>query len=110
MNYFEIGQRIKNKRKENSLTQERLAEMVDISLTHMSHIETGTTKLSLPVLVRIANALKCTTDELLFDSLVDSKNIIRNDIDNILNQCSKQQALILLDVVKATKTALDKYK
>ena len=48
MNYYEIGQRIRKFRKAYNLSQEQLAEMVGISTTHMSHIETGNTKLSLP--------------------------------------------------------------
>lgn len=57
MRYYEIGQRIRHYRKACGLSQEALAEEVGISVTHMSHIETGNTKLSLPVLVNIAEAL-----------------------------------------------------
>ena len=67
MNYYEIGQRIRKYRKAYSLSQEQLADKVGISPTHMSHIETGNTKLSLPVLVKISKALSVQTDELLFD-------------------------------------------
>ena len=66
MDYAEIGQRIKKYRKIRSLSQEQLAEMVNISATHMSHIETGVTKLSLQVLVDISVALDTSTDSLLF--------------------------------------------
>ena len=37
--------------------EEQLAEKVDISTTHMSHIETGSTKLSLQVFGELAEAL-----------------------------------------------------
>ena len=67
MNYYEIGQRIRKYRRAVNLSQEELAEKVGISVTHMSHIETGNTKLSLPVLVEIAIILSVQTDELLFD-------------------------------------------
>lgn len=50
---------------ERGLSQEQLAEKVWISTTHMSHIETGSTKLSLPVLVDIAGALSVSVDEIL---------------------------------------------
>ena len=65
MDYYEIGQQIRKSRKAHGLSQEQLAEMVGISVTHMSHIETGNTKLSLPVLVEIATALNVRTDDLL---------------------------------------------
>ncbi|MBS7062722.1 MAG: helix-turn-helix transcriptional regulator [Eubacterium sp.] len=44
-------------RKDCGLSQKQLAEKVGISTTHLSHIETGNTKLSLPVFVDIAEAL-----------------------------------------------------
>ena len=57
MDYYAIGQRIRKFRKAQNLSQEQLAEMVNISTTHMSHIETGSTKLSLQVLGELAEAL-----------------------------------------------------
>ena len=55
LNYAAIGKKIRQLRKSRELSQEQLAEQVWISVTHMSHIETGNTKLSLPVFVDIAN-------------------------------------------------------
>ena len=49
MDYYAIGQRIRKFRKAQNLSQEALAEQANISTTHMSHIETGNTKLSLQV-------------------------------------------------------------
>ena len=57
ISYYEIGQRVRKFRKAYGLSQEELAEKVGISTTHMSHIETGNTKLSLQVLVDLALAL-----------------------------------------------------
>lgn len=74
MNYVEIGQRIRKYRKQQNLSQEELAEKIGISTTHMSHIETGSTKLSLPVLVDLAVNLKVKTDSLLFNE-EDKTNI-----------------------------------
>ena len=56
MDYYMIGQKIRKFRKSCGLSQEQLAEEVGISTTHLSHIETGNTKLSLPVFVKIASA------------------------------------------------------
>ena len=46
MDYYAIGQRVRKFRTSQHLSQEQLAEPVNISTTHMSHIETGNTKLS----------------------------------------------------------------
>ena len=57
MDYYQIGQRIRTFRRAKGLSQEALAEQAGISVTHMSHIETGNTKLSLPVCLALAQAL-----------------------------------------------------
>ena len=80
MKYYEIGQRIRRYRKACGLSQEALAEKVGISATHMSHIETGNTKLSLPVLVNIAEALSVQTDALLYDTPRFSKTVASEHI------------------------------
>ena len=80
MNYAEIGQRIKKYRKQKNLSQEQLAEKVNISPTHMSHIETGATKLSLQVLVDLAQALDTSTDSLLFEPTVMSRQALADAV------------------------------
>ena len=80
MNYAEIGQRIKKYRKKKNLSQEQLAEKVNISPTHMSHIETGATKLSLQVLVDLAQALDTSTDSLLFEPTVMSRQALADAV------------------------------
>ena len=54
-----IGKCIVGRRKERHLSQEQLAEMADISQTHISKIELGKDNPSLDLLERIANALDC---------------------------------------------------
>ena len=110
MDYYEIGQRIRKFRKAYNLSQEQLAEKVQISVTHMSHIETGNTKLSLPVFVDIANALSVQTDELLHDIPQNNKTNMKHEINEILDSCSMRDMYILLDFLRSVKTSLDKYK
>ncbi len=107
MDYYAIGQRIRRARKARGLSQEALAEKVQISVTHMSHIETGNTKLSLAVLVDLAIALDVCTDSLLFDEQAKTKTIADDKIREILGQCTTLQAQIIADIVAATKKTLD---
>ena len=108
INYREVGTRIRAERKAQNLSQESLAEMVGISVTHMSHIETGNTKLSLPVLVNIAGALNVSADKLLYDSTIASRTIRQNAIADVLDSCDEYQTRVISDIVLAAKTALDK--
>ena len=108
MNYSKIGEKIKKYRKAKGYSQESLAEKVGISVTHMSHIETGNTKLSLPVLVALSDALDVQTDDLLRDG-IRGREIAIHELDDILSSCTDQQIRILLDLIKATKESLDKH-
>lgn len=109
MDYYAIGQRVRRFRKALGLSQETLAEKINISTTHMSHIETGNTKLSLPVLVALANVLEVRTDDLLYDASPSSRTSSINGIMQILDSCTKQQLQIIEDVLRATQISLNKH-
>lgn len=109
MDYYAIGQRIRKVRKAHGLSQEMLAERVGISTTHMSHIETGNTKLSLPVLVDLATVLEVRTDDLLYDGSPAERSAAMDTIVQILNTCTTQQIKIIEDILKATKISLDQH-
>ena len=109
MDYYLIGQRIRKYRKAHQLSQDSLAEKVGISTTHMSHIETGNTKLSLPVLVKLAEILGVHTDDLLFDNPPTAKVTATDEIIVTLDGCSPQQTQILRDIIVAAKASFDKY-
>lgn len=109
LDYAKIGQKIKALRKSRNLSQEQLAEKVWISTTHMSHIETGSTKLSLPVLVDLANALEVGTDEILATEPNSEKQASTAQIQKVLNSCTLQQARILEQIIKSAKAAMDEH-
>lgn len=64
-----VGSRIQEYRIAAGMTQEKLAEIVDISSTYLSAIERNTKYPKLDTFVRIANAIGASTDELLQDVL-----------------------------------------
>lgn len=109
MDYNAIGQRIRRMRKARALTQEKLAELADISVVHMSHIETGITKLSLPVIVKIADALDVRVDSLLYDEPRGSVSIAVDEIAALLDGCTASQAKFIADLVRIAKHSLDVY-
>ncbi len=108
MDYYKIGQRIRKYRKAHSLSQEQLAERVGISVTHMSHIETGNTKLSLPVLVQLAEVLEVQTDDLLREEFFARRHA-ENEVLGLLQQCDEKTVRLLTDILRSAKTALEKY-
>ena len=91
LDYKAIGKRIKIARIQVDLTQEKLAEYVNLSPSHMSNIETGTTKVSLTTIVNIANALSVSVDDLLCDNVIHAKPQFENDIKLLLDDCDDQR-------------------
>ena len=57
--YKNLGQRIANRRKELSLTQESLADKTDLTRASIANIEVGRQHITIPSLYQIADALDC---------------------------------------------------
>lgn len=106
LDYKAIGKRIKIARIKADLTQEKLSEMVGVSPTHMSNIETGTTRVSLTAIIGIANALGITSDDLLCDSVIKAKVQFENDIALVLADCDEYEIRVIRDLAVAAKEAL----
>ncbi len=107
LDYKAIGQRVRNERNKKGISQEWLAEMADLSVNSVSHIECGNTKFSLPSIVAIANALNITVDCLLMDVIDNSLIQFKRELVEIFNDCSKEEYTLLTDVCK---TALSSYR
>ena len=103
LNYEAIGKRIRKLRKEKKWSQEDLRYRANISKTHMSHIETGTTKLSLPTLVDIANALETTPDHILRDNVTCASPVSSNEINEIIDGCNNIELQAMIDAMLLVK-------
>ena len=106
LNYKAIGKRIKIARIKREMTQEQLADLVSLSVSHMSNIETGTTKVSLTAIVNLANALGVTIDDLLCDSLVHARPQFEQDMQQILEHCDDYEIRIAKEVTRSVIEAL----
>ena len=106
LNYKLIGVRIKNARLTNELTQEKLAELANISPQHVSHVENGGTKLSLPCLVAICNALGVTSDKMLMDSIPQAEIYLAGEVARVFSECSASEIYLMLSVAESLKKAL----
>ena len=106
MDYASLGKQIREHRLAKGLTQEKLAEMAGIEPSNLSHIERAATKVSLPTLVRIANALEATLDELIYGSLVKNTHISAKLIEELLSDCTPEEAALLVEFTKSAKAIL----
>lgn len=109
MDYYAVGQRIRKYRKAQGLSQEQLAEKVDISTTHMSHIENGGTKLSLQVFADLVEALHVSADSLLYDMGKPSVQNAAQEIVDTFDKCTPMQAQALKEILLSAWNAMNKY-
>ncbi|HID1129825.1 TPA: helix-turn-helix domain-containing protein [Clostridioides difficile] len=110
LDFKAIGQRIKIARIRKKLTQDTVSEMINITPSHMSNIETGKTSVSLQTLISIANVLGVSIDELLCDTILDSKVVFEKELSDILKDCNEYEIRVLVDIVKASKESIRSVK
>lgn len=103
LDYEMIGKRIKAARKKKGYTQEKLASVTGLSQPHIGHVEVGKSKVALPALIRIANALDTTVDSLLYDSTRVSVDSYDKEFKDIVDDCTPAQKEHLLEVIRLVK-------
>lgn len=74
--YKRIGKKIATLRKENSMTQEQLAEKLSITVKHCSSVERGLSSLSLEKLIYVADLFDVSLDYLVRDFSDEEQNYI----------------------------------
>ena len=110
LDYAIIGTKIRELRKAKGWTQEYLAERSGTEPSNISHIERAATKLSLPTLIGIANALEASLDEIVYSNLIKSEHISVAKINELLADCSAEELQGLAEILKAAKAVLRKQK
>ena len=105
LNYGIIGKRIRIARKEQGITQEALAKVCGISVTHLSHIENATHPSSLETLIHICVYLHVSLDDAFGVSA--SKNSIHQDCLDLFQTHSFDEQQLAMYMLKSFFTTLD---
>lgn len=109
--YSVIGRRIKESRLEQNMTQEDLADSIDISVAFLSRVETGKTHVNIKRLTQIAEVLKVSPGYLLTGSNTTSKEYLKEDFRNILDKCSPEQQKLIYEISElVSKTKFESVK
>lgn len=106
INYIAIGKRIRQLRMGRGWSQAMLAEKSGVEPSNISHIERAATKLSLPTLVNISNALEVTLDEIVYESLIKNAHITSEIINELLADCTSKEIYAIVEMIKTTKNIL----
>jgi len=100
LDYSIIGERLKKARKSKKLTQEQLAESLDVSVAFLSRVERGDVKANLNRINQICDILDISLSYALTGSGNTSKNYLSDDFSSLLKDCSPEKAKLIYDIAK----------
>ena len=96
----QLGNAIRANRLALGYTQEFLAEQVDITVTHMKHIESGHRLPSVEVLNQLVQVLHLSLDNLWLQTNSEKSNT-EEELLLLLSHCSETDLLIISDLAKS---------
>ena len=99
IDYKAIGRRLRAARREKDLTQEKLAELADISESFLGHIERGGKVLSVETLAKLANALGLSVEYIIAGEHSYQPSTLPEDIHHALNQMNSSQRRVFLSMM-----------
>lgn len=100
LDYNVIGSRIKKARVAKNLTQEDLAEQIDISVAFLSRVERGSSHINLKRLNQICGLLDVTEGYILNGASSNSKNYLDNEFAELLKSCTPKTQKLIYSVAK----------
>ena len=98
-----LGARIRELRKSLGLSQEKLAELIDMDKPNLSNIECGKRFMTAETLEKIANALKTTERELFNFNKTEPEKYLRQDIIDILDAFEEKDLKFILEIISSYK-------
>lgn len=105
VNYHAIGKQIRAFRKQRRITQKSLAEKAGMSIQHLSHIECGSTKLSLPALVSLADVLEVDINIILGRNSTMAQLVLNNELADLLKNAAAEDVELCISVCRALVAA-----
>ena len=109
MDYKALGRNIRKYRSIAGLLQEDLAEKCECSNSHIGQIENAKTIPSLDMVVRIANALSVTVDQLIGDSYDHPELVYLKDIAVRVEKYSVEKRIKACESLSTYLDALEKF-
>ena len=95
-----VGERIRAAREAKRMTQQELAELVDLSPTHVSVIERGVKSPRLETFILIANALEVSADALLIDVVNDASQGVASELSELISSLPAKERMRILKIVR----------
>ena len=95
-----IGQRLKKTRLEKNMTQEKLAEQLDVSVAFLSRIERGLSHINLKRLSQICGILGVSEGYILNGTASTSEQYLISEFNEILSNCPSNKQKLIYKIAK----------
>ena len=110
LDYSVIGQRIKQARLAKNLTQEDLAEQIDISVAFLSRVERGNSHINLKRLNQLCRLLDVSEGYILNGASSNSTNYLSSEFNEILNSVSPEKQKLIYKLSQVIAEEDETYK
>ena len=100
LDYSVIGSRIKQARLAKNMTQEDLADQIDISVAFLSRVERGNSHINLKRLNQLCGLLDVSEGYILNGVSSKSTNYLNKEFADLLRDCSPETQRLIYDVAK----------
>ncbi|MBR1654567.1 MAG: helix-turn-helix transcriptional regulator [Clostridia bacterium] len=104
LDFAVIGHRLKKARLDKKMTQENLAEQLDVSVAFLSRIERGLSHVNLKRLSQICGILGISEGEILNGTASSSNQYLISEFNEILSNCPPDKQKL---IYKIAKTIID---
>ncbi len=100
IDYYLMGERLKKARVSKNITQEELAEKLNVSVAFLSRVERGSSNFNLKRIEQVCNVLGITEAEIINGTSKNSSNYLSDDFSELLKNCSPEKQKLIYDVAK----------
>ena len=108
LDYSVIGSRIKQARLAKNMTQDDLADQIDISVAFLSRVERGNSRVNLKRLNQLCDLLDVSEGYLLNGASSSSENYLDKEFTDLIKSVSPEKQKLIYNVAKTiAETDLD---
>ena len=93
---IQIGEQVRIAREQAKMTQETLAEKIEVSPQYISDLERGVVGIALPTLKKLCNTLGVASDQILFGTQAQERGVI---LSNACNTLTDEQFALLVEII-----------
>jgi len=105
-----VGSRIREARQRQDITQAQLADKINISISHLSAIESGRSNFGVDILMRMTEALGISADWLLNTGIPETAGQHGSELEELFTDCTSDEIAAIMRMSAQMKRDLHNAK